>query len=419
MQFLKLPTENRYLHGSIISLSIILSIILIFLSLADLTGRESALLGTVLTIASVFAGGLITHAYSQQSTAAALDEISEFHQKNLRTYALKAAEKVNNLSKELSRLSLYLAEELEESDYRSVDEELLAKEERIQSTIHMLDTLKSVNDTSLSDWRGVIGEELHEQRVEEEERAEELNELLDRFAALEAAHLDTQKKFDAIAMKQELEEIKKGFRTLAKEITGIPIKRTKEQGYIPLTESCPNCGGLISYRQKARVQRPKAITCKQCSTSLISEYFEPKGFELRVRKPLPELLVCPACDFETAIELDEFPTASASFKCQNCEESIRVSRGVGILKVNLIPVTKTKYPVTEELIEKIRHSMPSQPWAKQIHKTVAEELGLPHQQVQKAIQHLIRMGVFKDQIDGQICTTEEKLRLMREVGQNL
>jgi hypothetical protein len=41
-----------------------------------------------------------------------------------------------------------------------VDEALQAREERIESAIHLIRTLKSVNDTSLSDWEGVIGDEL-------------------------------------------------------------------------------------------------------------------------------------------------------------------------------------------------------------------------------------------------------------------
>ena len=80
---------------------------------------------------------------------------------------------------------------------------------------------------------------------------------------------------------------------------------------------------------------------------------------------------------------------------------------------------KSKYPVTEEIIEKVRTALPNQPWPRGIHKSLGESLKLPHQQVQRAMQHLIRMGVFMDQVDGQICTTEEKLVLMRHAGQDL
>ena len=100
------------------------------------------------------------------------------HRTNLRTYALKAAEKVTNLSNELSRLSAYLQQELDYTDYRNTEEELQAKEERLESAIRLLSTLKSVNDTSLSDWQGVIGDELAEQREQIHEREQELRETL-------------------------------------------------------------------------------------------------------------------------------------------------------------------------------------------------------------------------------------------------
>lgn len=413
------PTNNTLLHWSVISLVVLLGIILITLTNSELTGRESGLLGTVLTFGSILAGGLITHAYSQQSKAQAMAEVADYHQKNLRTYALKAAEKVNNLSKELARLSSYLAEELDETDYRSTDEELLAKEERIQSAIHMLDTLKSVNDTSLSDWRGVIGDELNEQREEQAERTEELHELIDRFSALEAAHLDTQKRFDSVAVQTELEEVKKGLRSLAKEITGVPIKRPSEKGYVLLSEKCPACGAVISYRQKPRLGTPKAITCTNCKTELMSEYSEAHGFSLRVRKLVPEAITCPSCEVKSTIELDEWPTASGTFKCDNCEENIRVSRATGLLKINIVPQLKSKYPVTEDIIIRVKNALPEQPWPRQIHRKVAEELNLPHQQVQRTIQHLIRIGEFMDQVDGQVCTTAEKLALLRSAGNHL
>ncbi len=116
--------------------------------------------------------------YSASQHKAAIEEVQEVHRTNLRTYALKAAEKVTNLSNELSRLSTYLQQELDYTDYRNTEEKLQAKEERLESAIHLLSTLKSVNDTSLSDWQGVIGDELAVQREETKEREQELRAML-------------------------------------------------------------------------------------------------------------------------------------------------------------------------------------------------------------------------------------------------
>jgi len=45
--------------------------------------------------------------------------VQERSQANLRTYALKASEKVNNLSSELNKLAVYLEDELNYTEYNS------------------------------------------------------------------------------------------------------------------------------------------------------------------------------------------------------------------------------------------------------------------------------------------------------------
>ena len=125
----------------------------------------------LLTILSFVVSYLISNYFAEISYKKAIDEVQEQHLANLRTYALNAAEKVGNLSNELTRLSLYLQQEL---DYDEENLEMAnhALYERITSTIHLINTLKSVNDTSLSDWRGVIGEELKRRTDGKRERVE-------------------------------------------------------------------------------------------------------------------------------------------------------------------------------------------------------------------------------------------------------
>ena len=96
---------------------------LYFLGSGDLKGRESALLSIVLTGLSILASWVVTAMYAESQHRAAIDDVQEAHRTNLRTYALKAAEKVTNLSNELGRLSTYLQQELDCSDYRSSEEE--------------------------------------------------------------------------------------------------------------------------------------------------------------------------------------------------------------------------------------------------------------------------------------------------------
>src|SRR5271157_3136362 len=83
-------------------------ICLIVIVTATLSSRESLLLSLVLTIVSMLGSWLASRFYAETS-----------FNENLRTFALKAAEKVDNLSKELDRLAVYLQQELDDDDYKN------------------------------------------------------------------------------------------------------------------------------------------------------------------------------------------------------------------------------------------------------------------------------------------------------------
>ena len=162
--------------------------IIILIGLLDLTNREAAFLTVVLTVFSILTSWLLTHLYTGFQHKKALEEIRESYDANLKTYAKQAAEKVYNLSNELDRLSKYLDLELENHDFNTPEENILSRDERITSAIHIINTLKSVNDTALSDWRGVIGDFIDEKRdsilEQQEDREEALKDILDRIEIL-------------------------------------------------------------------------------------------------------------------------------------------------------------------------------------------------------------------------------------------
>jgi hypothetical protein len=54
----------------------------------------------------------------------------------------------------------------------------------------------------------------------------------------------------------------------------------------------------------------------------------------------------------------------------------------------------------EEFLQKVKAALPQQPWPKGVHKVVAQELGVPHDMVRGAIDHLIRRRDLNPQIDG-------------------
>lgn len=388
-------------------------VILIVISLTTLTSKESTLLGTLLTLLAIAMGWGISHYYASQDKQKAVQEVRDFEQRNLRMYALKAAEKVTNLSVELQRLSVYLEEELQYNEYNNAEEELFAKEERIQSAIHIIGSLRSINDTSLSDWQGVIGEELDEQRRTEFARQEALIDLEARMANIETGMVDSSM---AAGVNAELSNLRREVRAISSGMHAGAFRMKKGSTAEQVQNPCPACASVVSYKQKGLQDDKKAVQCKNCETNLISEFDEGSGASLRLRETLREVCVCPECYSDNTIFLDEWPTSSTVMTCQACDVKARVSRtGAGVY-LRVVALKQNGESLTPELIEKIRCTLPEQPWPKGIHLNVAKTLGITPSTTRKGIQQLIRTGVFMEQIDGVLCTREEKLKLMQSFG---
>jgi sensor c-di-GMP phosphodiesterase-like protein len=197
-------------------------VIVIAVCVADIgfrhpTQEEALLLSVLLTVASMLGTWVASRFYAEQS-----------FNENLRTFALKAAEKVDNLSNEFDRLSTYLQEELDETHYNSSADELLAKEIRMEGAIHIITTLKSVNDGSLSDWQGIIGKELDERREEQVEREIELKELVERVEALYRSRAaDVSGRQAQAAINAEMDTIRSEIRRLASQVGGVSVRAPK------------------------------------------------------------------------------------------------------------------------------------------------------------------------------------------------
>ena len=145
----------------IVGLSIGILICLYRASLVDLTATESVLLGILLSAASMLASWLVTAIYSKANLDEIIKQATAANTESIRNYAVKAAEKVLNLSNELQRLIDALtaaSDDAEELEHYKETAALL--EERISAAIHILETLRSMNDTFLSDWRGVIAAQI-------------------------------------------------------------------------------------------------------------------------------------------------------------------------------------------------------------------------------------------------------------------
>lgn len=372
-----------------------------------LTPRESTLLGVMLTICSTAVSWMITHIYSAIQITQAVEEVQERSQANLRTYALKASEKVNNLSNELNRLSLYLEQELGYEGHENPQEALQAREERIESAIHIIRTLKSVNDTSLSDWEGVIGEELDQQREERREKEQELIDIISRVEeVVEGQRQDIiGSQASAETLRTEVHDLKKDLRTALFELGGtrLPTKTLQQNRKTKVELPCPICASLISYSQRPKENSVKSIPCKNCGKKLVSRFSTDKGYTLEVRALRKEEIICPTCKEEQTVLLDVIPGAGVSVECNSCQAQLRVTRTASSIAVRnkIQPASQSSEdPLPEELILQVRDKMPEQPWEDGIHKKVAEELGVNARVVNRAITELIKRGIFNPQIDG-------------------
>lgn len=384
---------------------------IVIISFGTLSNKEGATLSLLLTILSVIASWIFARIYAESQHEKAIAEVKELHNENLRTYALKAAEKVNNLSQQLNRLSLYIEEELQNSEYDGDSEALSAKEERLESAIHMIGMLKSINDTSLSDWQGVIGDEIEEQREEQEERAEELRTLVERVERLWSEN--QAESVSATDLNNKINSLRKEIKVAVGGLSGshIPSTRTKKKVRREVETVCPNCKTSNPYVQRARKNSVKNIVCPECSVTLISRYSpEIDDFQVDQAGPKEESVYCPngECKHPFKVMLDVQPHAKSIVACDSCGEKVGLKRKIdGSVSISVPQGNSFGGVIDEEFLDRVDELLPEQPWPKDTHKAIASKLNSSNGSVQKAIKELIRRGSYKEQIDGKLYELKE------------
>ena len=364
------------------------------------TANEALLLSLFLTLLSILASWVASKYYSESS-----------YNTSIRVFALKAAEKVTNLSNELDRLSAFIQQDLKENDYESPTEAALAKNIRLEGAVHIINTLKSVNDRSLSDWQGVIGDEISAQREVQEEREEMLRDLLERFDSLQHATLRaTEAHHDAgqEPLYSEVASIRSELRLLASQISGIPVAPTRVPKKKEVQKPCPNCGQVLQYRQKPRARNVRAVDCTKCGARLSSKEVD-GDFVLASRVPVNENVTCPSCGQSSTILVDPVPGSVLDTDCPKCKVGLRISRAHSGLRLRLPgPPKPTEPPVlAEEFLKKVADLMGPQPWPKGQSLLAAGALEVNPRLIGRATQELIRRGIFKPQIDGKLYAPEK------------
>ncbi|MBS0251667.1 MAG: hypothetical protein JSR78_11465 [Proteobacteria bacterium] len=393
-----------------IAISTALGFYCLYLTTQASTPKESALSAIMLTLMSLLVGWIVTHYYYLQASAAEIERINAVHDKSLRTYALKAAEKVTNLSRELDRLAAYLLAYRDAEEDDNLDIVLCSKEDHISAVIHIVSTLKSVNDTSLSDWQGVIGAELERKKQEQEEEEDRhLQALIRTVEQVQASVKMLEPNSNSVQLlRQEFAAIRAELMAEQAGRLGVSSPRIYPfSARKPVVfSSCPECGNEIRIKvnRKGRIGA-RGYRCSACNTALVVLSDDSDKPQLIPRKKEDAAVTCPSCDSEQVTLVDNLPGVSSKFACAKCHLTLLVTRTNSGVAVRIIPpvsqpLSDTNVSVTPEFVDAVRMALPAQPWPTGVHKKVAERLGVPSAQVQKAIRTLILAGIFKHQIDG-------------------
>ena len=333
-----------------------------YISQTTLTTQLSTLFNVLLAIFSVLLSLVISHFYFDSSRRQNIESIKNDYKKNNKLYSQKAAEKVDNLSNELTKLSFYLQQSIEDDNDYHPETALLVREEKIRSAIHIVETLKSINDKSLSDWLGVLDEEDIEEQNEmreeiREERENDFKQILDNYRSVIVHGGNVSVKADNSEYLEnvhlDISELNRKIDKLATSMIGTPIKTssgsiTKEK----VQGVCPNCGREISYRQRPSESSVRKVKCPGCDMRLISTWNTSSGFTLDVKPP----------------------------KTTTTEQSPRI--------------------LSDDEVNRIRDALPEQPWPKGTSHDVATKLGVSHADIQRAIDTLVQRGDVKLQMDG-------------------
>ncbi len=370
------------------------------------TANEALLLSLFMTVLSVLASWIVSRYYAKTS-----------YEDSLKVFARKAAEKVNNLSNELDRLSAFLEKALDEDEFGSPSEELLAKSIRFEDAIHLITALRSFNDTSLSDWRSIIGDELSKQKEEEQreqqKREDRMREIIERIDHIENESVqltDLTEKQESERLRTEIALLHAEMRRLASQLGGVQLGRPKRAAF---AAACPRCGELVEYTHNVKKVPTKRVECSNCGARLYSQSTGEDSV-LKERKPIPELIQCPNCECESTENVDPLPGTMREFECPGCHNKLRAVRTRKGLNVKIsgpevpprtssvpVPITSGKpVDLNESLLENVKALMGPQPWPKGKSSEVRVALGTSKFVIDCAIERLISEGVFKPQYDG-------------------
>lgn len=398
---MKLETVRRLIIVAIIlAIAAGLVVCLFFSGSATLTNRESVLIGLFVAMLSILVTWIVTHLYSKTDLQATIAATKKEYADNIRTFCIKAAEKVLNLSNELVRLRNNLQTALDDAQEINASREALALlQERTMATLYLVETLKSMNDTALSDWRGVIGDELQRQEVLEKKIADVSREL----AGLQDKLLVSE---DVEPLENHIKQIEDQLGKMVRQLPfrlGLTAQPTSKNR-TPIAVTCPKCNTTNATKIGSDANATKVIECVSCNAHIAIRNLGNNKVIIHELQPYLFSDKCPLCSDPIAGTIIDYPGSTKSIVCEKCAARIIVSRTPsGINK-------KVRFSSTipESLLQSVAQLLPPQPWEKGVDARVARSLGLSRKMITRIINLLIDRGVFQQQTDGKVVPKDEQ-----------
>ncbi len=349
------------------------------------TSGESLMLGTLISIFSVIATILVSHFYYNLSSQSASEDAKRSYDEKIRTFARKAAEKVFNLSNEFARLAENLKAAVEDSEEEETNKiTILVLREKMHSAIHILETLKSMNDTSLSDWRGIIGEDLQLQRQLELQINDELEEQRELIEKLQA-------RVDVEALEPLEERLKQVESRLSEKILALPFafrplktRQKKEEVQI----ICPGCNVENTVKIRARAGALKLFPCIGCKHFVVVKYLNEKEKSTEMAAEVTLEVGCGVCKAALRYLMPEVTGAQVNVVCENCGAAVNAVNTKEGIKYQGFRVVE----LNGKFLELVLANVPPKPWPQGMSKDIAKKLGVSNSTIDKAIGGLIKAG---------------------------
>lgn len=269
----------------------------------------------------------------------------------------------------------------DEQSYHGVnDHQAQMIRERFSFIAHLVETLRAMNDTSLSDWRGVIGEELQKQRDLEQEIRKIQLELERETTQRHALAADFVHNTDLLQIEKRIENLSS---SIDDKIAMLPFSPTVTQtrnSKSSISAACPVCRSAIKLRMRRTPGASKIVECESCGHYLQLTIDEAQDVLIEALQTKTFEYNCPYCRADNAVQLPDAVGAHTVKDCVGCDLSLYVSLSKSGISANITP-----RKVPEEVLQVVFDALPDPPWPKGVQDQIAQRLGLTTKLVNRAI----------------------------------